>query len=125
MSKWTLEKILACNEIKFGTMFKFDDEDEFLVLLRKGTFGISFIDSTQTSDGWDQGAIKKYDFQFFNHGTEILPPKNKKKIKNGFWVRVYPHGFGQVIYKDKEEAMDFGNSAIACEYFEREVEVEE
>jgi len=35
MSKWTLEKILACEEIKFGTMFEFDNDGDFLILIKK------------------------------------------------------------------------------------------
>ena len=123
MSKWTLEKILACEEIKFGTMFKFVSSESKYVVIEKlvNTLRWACNNNTQGFSNYNTEGIA-----FYRHdGTEILPPKDKKKIKDGFWVRVYPNGFGQVTYKDKEEAMDFGDSAIACEYFEREVEVEE
>jgi len=125
MSKWTLEKILACEEIKFGVKFIFNNEDGFLVLLRKNNYSFYFVDEQGCVDSWDSEAIAKYDYKFYHPDmSEILPPKDKKKIKVEAWVNVYPDG-QQAAYSSKWAANSNAfPDRLVCEYLEKEVEVD-
>ena len=127
MSKWTLEKILACEEIKFGTMFKFVSSESKYVVIEKlvNTLRWACNNNTQGFSNYNTEGIA-----FYRHdGTEILPPKDKKKIKVEFWVNIYECGETS-SHSSKTDADNFVTddafpSRIACEYFEHEVEVED
>ena len=136
MSKWSLEKILACDEIKFWTMFHFGGNDNAsrIVLRKNKKEFLSFRDCQFSSspDNWysDMYAIDSVEKMIFFRpdGTIIEPPKDKKKIKIEKWLNIYLTSDMKayvVSYNTKEEADLNGLLRIACEYFERKVEVEE
>lgn len=125
MSKWTLEKILACDEIKFGTVLFINGVH--LIVTSKGKYGFRFIDEEECGDGYDEQGIlsQGISFQFFRpNGTEILPPKDKKKVKSTIFVNLYPHGLGSTAFRSKEAATkNGGDQAIDCIEFTHEYEI--
>lgn len=128
MSKWTLEKILACEEIKPGTIFHFLDEEK-RVVVKKTNETLFTVNSdcfsleitSWTSEDFDEFTRAKF---YLCDGTEILPPKDKKKIKVEAWVNVYPDG-QQAAYSSKWAANSTAfPDRLVCEYLEKEVEVD-
>ncbi len=121
MSKWTLEKILACEEIKFGTIFKLSGID--CVVIGSNNNSLFYIPKGHHS----ACTLLLFDSLCFysSSGTEILPPKDKKKILKKFWVNFYECGY--ISAHTKKEVADAQRAKIlnriACEYFEREIEV--
>jgi hypothetical protein len=127
MSKWTLEKILACDEIKEGAYFSYEEFERCLVLLKDET-GFVFWDKIVNRTNAYHGTQYWHLFKFYRASdmTEILPPKDKKKILKKFWVNFYEHEhIGVYITKEAaDQQVPSILKRIACEYFEREVEVD-
>lgn len=130
MSKWTLEKIFACDEIKTGCWVNREDEVFNFLYLKRVKNGFKYYNPV-TDEIFSHTLEDCEIFRFFKScGTEILPPKDKKKIKKGVWVNFYESG-KTTSHISKETAKKFAYSAkaldklVACEYFEREIEVEE
>lgn len=127
MSKWTLEKILACEEIQEGSWFSRKASDPYLILSKRDD-GFWFWDKAHSQENGFHGTQDWCEFKFYSGcGTEILPPKDKKKIKISGWLYMYSDG-DVLFYENKLPQDNFvlgGVNRIACEYFEREIEIEE
>ena len=124
MSKWTLEKILACDEIQFGTLLTFkygrylvNNKDNKMLSFFKENHGL-----IGCGDEYEHIPYMKF---FRPDGTPIEPPKDKKKIKIEFWINIFEGNHLGIPYKTKESADYNACSRIACEHFEREIEVDE
>lgn len=126
MSKWTLEKILACEEIKAGCWLQFSNCSRMELVVYKGQGQFIYYSEHYKEVQVMSVGVNYSEFNFYRSDkSEILPPKDKKKIKEFFWVNFYPHGVKE-LYVKEEYAHKFAQpDRIACEYFEREVEVEE
>ncbi len=124
MSKWTLEKILACDEIKTGCWVNKNDQIFNFLFLKKIKNGFKYY-SPATDQVFAQTFEECKIFRFFKScGNEILPPKDKKKIKVEAWVNVYPDG-QQAAYSSKWAANSTAfPDRLVCEYLEKEVEVD-
>ena len=91
MSKWTLEKIKACEEIKLGTSVTEEDYRLDIPFIR-GKFVLANKSVMYRRDNntlCDHGG--SYDkFHFYRpDGSEILPPENEAPEKN----KLYAFGF--------------------------------
>ncbi len=88
MSKWTLEKILDCEEIKFGTSVTIDGDSSGRVTLGKSADGLEAIRDDLLRHVWGDHVFSEYNFKFYREdGTEILPPEDKPKVKKLYAYR--------------------------------------
>jgi hypothetical protein len=91
MSAWTLKKIKACEEIKFGTMFR-NEYGNAIVVSKMGVNGFCGFEFMQEG----QEVLDRYssyngeypEFHFYRpDGSEILPPEDKPKERRLYaWI---------------------------------------
>ena len=130
MSKWTLEKILACDEIDEGVRFS-HGKHKLQLILRKADYGIKFWNREIFSiENYYSPLTDWSEFKFYRYdGTEILPPKDKKKIKFDKWlVAFYPNT--TYLVDSNQDAQIIVNGSkhlrlLICENILREIEVED
>lgn len=131
MSKWTLEKILACEEIKFGTMFDFESCKERRLIIRKIDNGFYSVNEDNIIAGiflWTRDDDLKGITFYRNDMTEILPPKDKKKIKYSKIILAYSQNETYLLDSNQDAEIIINSNrhkqVVIYEHFEREIEVD-
>ena len=85
MSNWTLKKIKACEEIKFGTMCKYRDMD--FVFVKFSTDQVTFGIIDKFANYCCVNVISESVEFYRPDGSEILPPEDKPKERRLYAYR--------------------------------------
>lgn len=102
MSKWNLQKILGCEEIKFGTKMKTCMGFEYLVLTKLNSSFTTITEFEEKKMSWDSGEDRNIEsMKFFrSNGTEILPPK--EMVMKKFYLFVKSDGQATSYFYSKD-----------------------